>query len=126
MTSTREFIKNIIKNVDKHGKGLFKTRPGFNLTLQTEGCREYFDGNFQLLQYERVRQCLRKKTKMKLVLTQIPKNYNLTKFPPLYRQNMSQLHKQAKQGKNKSLNESSQDMKDELSHFNEMVQIFHD
>ena len=38
-----------------------------------------------MLQYERVRACLRKNEAMKLILTEIPMNYRDKKFPPIFR-----------------------------------------
>ena len=84
VTSTSEFIQNIRRAVFKKIKVPIQPKPAHDLILKTSGSREYFEGNYQLLQYERVRICLRKKTKLKLILTQIPKNYR-SKFPPLYK-----------------------------------------
>ena len=87
VTSTNEFIKNILIKVYDTHKIKFKDKihEGHDLILKADGFREYFEGNYQLLQYERVRVCLRKKINMKLILTQIPKNYR-SKFPPLFKQ----------------------------------------
>ena len=62
-----------------------KPRPHHQLILKADGYREYFEGNYQLLQYERVRACLRKNELMKLILTEIPVNYRDKRFPPIFR-----------------------------------------
>jgi len=71
VTSTSEFIQNILREVYyKRNKARIVVKPGHNLILKANGFREYFEGNYQLLQYERVRLCLRKKDSvMKLILT---------------------------------------------------------
>ena len=85
VTSTSEFIENIRRKAEKHVN--IRAEEGHVLILRTAGFREYFEGNYQLLQYERVRLALRKKTRMMLELTQIRKDYRAaTKFPPLYMQ----------------------------------------
>ena len=57
------------------------------MILKADGYREYFEGNYQLLQYERVRTCLRKNEPMKLIVTEIPKNYRDKRFPPIFKIN---------------------------------------
>ena len=91
VTSTSEFIQNIrreafkkLAHIDQQEKRVIKAKPGHDLILRTAGYREYFEGNYQLLQYERVRVALRKKSKIELELTEIPKDYR-SKFPPLYK-----------------------------------------
>ena len=90
VTSTSEFIQNIRREAFKQLKDLgeetavIKARDQHDLILRTAGLREYFEGNYQLLQYERVRLALRKKTEMQLELTEIPRDYR-SKFPPLYK-----------------------------------------
>lgn len=85
VTSTKEFIKNILRKVYEKYKVKIKAKPNYDLILKADGYREYFEGNYQLLQYERVRLCLRKNEPMKLILTEIPKNYRDKKFPPIFR-----------------------------------------
>lgn len=86
VTSTKEFIKNILRKVYEKYKVKIKPRSNnHNLILKADGYREYFEGNYQLLQYERVRACLRKNEPMKLILTEIPKNYRDRRFPPIFR-----------------------------------------
>lgn len=85
VTSTKEFIKNILRRVYEKYKIKIKPRPSYNLILKADGYREYFEGNYQLLQYERVRTCLRKNETMKLILTEIPKNYRDKRFPPIFK-----------------------------------------
>ena len=85
VTSTKEFIKNILRKVYETYKVKIKAKPNFNLILKADGYREYFEGNYQLLQYERVRTCLRKNVTMRLILTEIPKNYRDKRFPPLFK-----------------------------------------
>lgn len=84
VTSTKEFIRNIFRIVKERLNFSIVINPGNKLILKVHGCREYLDGNYQLLQYERVRLCLRKKSVMKLILTQIPIDYQ-SKFPPLFK-----------------------------------------
>lgn len=48
------------------------------------GYKEYFKGNIQLLNYERVRICLRKKKNLDLILTEIPENHSDKYFPPKF------------------------------------------
>ena len=84
VTSTKEFIRNIYRKVKEQHNFSIKVNKGNKLILQVKGCREYLDGNYQLLQYERVRLCLRKNAVMKLILTQIPINYQ-SKFPLLFK-----------------------------------------
>lgn len=61
MTSTNEFIKNILREVHQQRKGLkIKVEKDHKLILKVDGCHEFLEGNYQLLQYERVRYCLRK------------------------------------------------------------------
>lgn len=69
VTSTKEFIRNIYRRVKQLHNFSIKVTPGYKLILKVHGYREYLDGNYQLLQYERVRLCLRKKKKMRLILT---------------------------------------------------------
>lgn len=85
VTSTKEFTKNIIRKVYEKYKVKLKPKIANNLILKADGYREYFEGNYQLLQYERVRTCLRKNEAMKLILTEIPKNYRDKRFPPIFR-----------------------------------------
>ena len=50
VTSTKEFIKNIIRWIYKHyRKTTIKTDEGNELCLKVDGAREYFMGNYQLL-----------------------------------------------------------------------------
>lgn len=49
------------------------------------GYREFLLGNYQLLHYERVRQCLRKGKPLRLVLTEIDLNFRDKYFPPLFK-----------------------------------------
>ena len=49
VTSTKEFIKNILRRVYERYKVKIKPRPGYNLILKADGFREYFEGNYQLL-----------------------------------------------------------------------------
>jgi hypothetical protein len=70
VTSTSEFIRNIERKIkNTMGRKPSVKDQDHELILKTKGEREYFEGNFQLLQYEKVRTCLRKKTDMKLILT---------------------------------------------------------
>ena len=85
VTSTKEFIKNILRKVYEKYKMKIKVKGSCNLILKADGYREYFEGNYQLLQYERVRTCLRKNEPMKLILTEIPKNYRDRRFPPIFK-----------------------------------------
>ncbi|CDW85366.1 phosphatidylinositol 3-and 4-kinase family protein [Stylonychia lemnae] len=85
VNSTKEFIKNILRQVYGRYGFKIKPKPNYNLILKADGYREYFEGNYQLLQYERVRTCLRKNEKMKLLLTEIPNNYRDRKFPPIFK-----------------------------------------
>ena len=85
VTSTKEFIKNILRKVYEKYKVKIKAKTKYNLILKADGYREYFEGNYQLLQYERVRTCLRKNEPMKLILTEIPKNYRDRRFPPIFK-----------------------------------------
>lgn len=85
--STGEFINDIIREVFMKFKR-FKLQPRnseFKLALKVDGFREYFYGNYQLLQYERVRWCLRKKQKLKLILTEIRTDSKDPFFPPLFK-----------------------------------------
>mmetsp|Transcript_28355 Transcript_28355/g.27298 ORF Transcript_28355/g.27298 Transcript_28355/m.27298 type:complete len:127 (-) Transcript_28355:1591-1971(-) len=85
VTSTKEFLKNILRKIyERYGVKL-KAKQNNNLTMKADGYREYFVGNYQLLQYERVRTCLRKNEPMKLILTEIPKNYRDRRFPPIFK-----------------------------------------
>lgn len=54
------------------------------LTLKVVGFREYLLGDYQLLHYERVRQCLRSGSKLNLVLVEIDLNFRDECFPPLF------------------------------------------
>jgi len=85
VTSTKEFIKNILRKVYERYKVKLMPARKNNLILKADGYREYFEGNYQLLQYERVRTCLRKNEPMKLILTEIPKAYRDRRFPPLFK-----------------------------------------
>jgi len=58
---------------------------GHDLTLKVDGYREYLSGNYQLLQYERVRYCLRKKLPLKLILTETKTNHRDLYFPPMFK-----------------------------------------
>jgi len=50
VTSTKEFIKNILRKVyEKFNKTKIKVKPHHNLILKADGYREYFEGNYQLL-----------------------------------------------------------------------------
>ena len=85
VTSSKETIKNVLREVYKK----FRTALGaksekFALILKVRGYNEYFKGNHQLLAYERVRICLRKKRDLDLILTEIPKDTN-KHFPPLFK-----------------------------------------
>lgn len=86
VTSTKEFIRNIYRKVKEEKQVTINVRKDWKLILKVDGCREYLEGNYQLLQYERVRLCLRANKPMKLILTQIPINY-YSKFPPLFKPN---------------------------------------
>jgi len=62
VTSTKEFINNILRYIyKKYRKVTILDKIENNiLSLKVNGYREYLTGNYQLLQYERVRICLRK------------------------------------------------------------------
>lgn len=50
MTSTKEFIKNILRKV--YSEYHVKIKPKstkYNMILKANGFREYFEGNYQLL-----------------------------------------------------------------------------
>ena len=87
VTSTQEFIKNIIRDTfKKYNKTKLKPNNDDHiLTLKVDGFREYLHGNYQLLQYERVRNCLRKKLPLKLILTEIKIDSRDKYFPPLFK-----------------------------------------
>ena len=85
VTSTKEFIKNILRKVYERYKVKIIPSRKNNLILKADGYREYFEGNYQLLQYERVRTCLRKNEPMKLILTEIPRVYRDRRFPPIFK-----------------------------------------
>lgn len=54
-------MKNIHRKIIEKYNKVIESRKGYNLIIKVDGQREYFEGNYQLLQYERVRICLRKK-----------------------------------------------------------------
>jgi len=85
VTSTKEFIKNILRKVYERYKVKIIPSRKNNLILKADGYREYFEGNYQLLQYERVRTCLRRNEPMKLILTEIPRVYRDRRFPPIFK-----------------------------------------
>jgi len=49
VTSTKEFIKNILRKVYEKYKVKIKAKPNYDLILKADGYREYFEGNYQLL-----------------------------------------------------------------------------
>jgi phosphatidylinositol-4,5-bisphosphate 3-kinase len=87
VTSTQEFIKNILRWIYKNfRKTRISAADGNELTLKVDGNREYLMGNYQLLQYERVRQCLKEtKPTLKLILTEIKTDHSDVFFPPLFK-----------------------------------------
>ena len=49
VTSTKEFIKNILRKVYEKYKLKIQPKHNHNLILKADGYREYFEGNYQLL-----------------------------------------------------------------------------
>lgn len=85
VTSTKEFINHILRWVYEEKRIHIQPQSGNELTLKVNGYREYLMGNYQLLQYERVRFCLRKKLKLQLILTEINTNHRDVFFPPIFK-----------------------------------------
>ena len=54
------------------------------LCLKVKGYWEYFKGNQQLLNYDRVWICLRKKWDVELILVDIPLLWDDKYFPPIF------------------------------------------
>lgn len=46
VTSTKEFIKNILRKVYEKYKLKIRVKPNYNLILKADGYREYFEGNY--------------------------------------------------------------------------------
>lgn len=46
VTSTKEFIKNILRKVYEKYKFKIKPKPHYNLILKADGYREFFEGNY--------------------------------------------------------------------------------
>ena len=86
VTSSKETVKNVLYAVKKrYGVDIRPQSEDWMLILKVDGYREFFKGNYQLLAYERVRICLRKKKeRLNLILTEIPKIHVDKNFPPLF------------------------------------------
>lgn len=88
--STKELVKNILRYLyDTKRKTKIQVKKNHILTLKVDGYREYLMGNYQLLQYERVRLCLKKLIPLKLILTEIDLNFRDKHFPTLYKMDKS-------------------------------------
>jgi hypothetical protein len=46
VTSTKEFIKNILRKVYEKFKVKIKAKANYDLILKADGYREYFEGNY--------------------------------------------------------------------------------
>lgn len=86
VTSSKETIKNVLREIYKRYQiTITPNSDRYALILKVNGYKEFFKGNQQLLAYERVRICLRKKKDLHLILTEIPKVHSDKYFPPIFK-----------------------------------------
>lgn len=83
VTSFNEVVKNLRRRIYKDYRVKLKPSPDHQFVLKADGYRDYLRGNDSLLAYERVRVALRRNEILKLILTEIPKNTEKQKFPPI-------------------------------------------